>query len=65
MVYGSPVVSICPGLDEHVDQTEPYEKDNTMDISQLIPNISDETLRNAIQKEYEKVAVDPDKGYDL
>jgi len=34
-----------------------------MDISQLIPNISDTTLRDAIQKEYENVAVDPDKGY--
>lgn len=34
-----------------------------MDISQLIPNISDATLRDAIQKEYENVAVNPGKGY--
>jgi len=40
-----------------------FEKDNTMNKSQLIPNISNETLRDAIKKEYENVAVYPNKGY--
>jgi len=34
-----------------------------MSKSQLIPDISDEALRDAIKKEYEDVAIDPDKGY--
>jgi len=39
------------------------EKDKAMSQSQSIPNISDATLREAIKKEYENVAVYPDKGY--
>ena len=39
------------------------EKDKAMSKSQSIPNISDATLRDAIKKEYENVAVYPDKGY--
>jgi len=34
-----------------------------MSKSQSIPNISDATLRDAIKKEYENVAIDPNKGY--
>ena len=34
-----------------------------MGNSQSIPNISDTALRDAIQKEYENVAIHPDKGY--
>lgn len=40
-----------------------FEKDNTMRKSQSIPNISNATLHDAIKKEYENVAVSPDKGY--
>jgi arsenite methyltransferase len=39
------------------------KKDKAMSKSQSIPNISDATLRDAIKKEYENVAVYPDKGY--
>lgn len=34
-----------------------------MSKSQSIPNISEATLRDAIKKEYEKVAIYPNKGY--
>jgi arsenite methyltransferase len=34
-----------------------------MSKSQPIPNISDATLWDAIKKEYENVAINPDKGY--
>lgn len=39
------------------------EKDKAMSKSQSILNISDATLRDAIKKEYENVAVYPNKGY--
>jgi hypothetical protein len=39
------------------------EKDKAMSKSQSILNISDSTLRDAIKKEYENVAVYPNKGY--
>jgi len=39
------------------------EKDKAMSKSQSISNISNATLREAIKKEYENVAVYPDKGY--
>jgi arsenite methyltransferase len=40
-----------------------FEKDNPMSKSQSIPNILDATLRGAIKKEYENVAIYPNKGY--
>lgn len=64
MVYGSPAVLTyqrCWGVRRVWFNL--LEKDKTMSKSQSIPNISDATLREAIKKEYENVAVYPEKGY--
>jgi len=39
------------------------EKDKAMSESHLIPDVSDAALRDAIKKEYEDVAIEPNKGY--
>jgi len=61
------MVPAMPGLSDY-SHANPHilaylKKNKAMSNLLSIPNISVEKMRHAIQKEYEDVALDPDKGY--